>query len=582
MLQLTDWSTVADLINMSQIAKRAGVSRQAVKQWFDAGGSFPAPVRTDKRQTLFDRDAVDAWLREVKEIDPVEPAADASGIDDIESKLWAMADKLRGHMDAAEYKHVVLGLIFLKYISDRFEERHAYLAEHKPKFVDDRSFYDAEHVFYVPDGARWEQLQASAKQPGIGKRIDDAMIAIERENESLRGVLPKEYARPALDASRLGGVIDLISSIGLGSEADRSKDVLGRVYEYFLSRFASAEGKLGGEFYTPQPVVRLLVEMLEPYKGRVYDPCCGAGGMFVQSEKFALAHQGRINDLSIFGQESNHTTWKLAKMNLAIRGFDGDLGPHNDDTFRNDLHKQLKAEYIIANPPFNISDWGGDLVQDDVRWKFGAPRANNANYAWIQHFIHHLHPSRGTAGFVLANGAMSSTTGSDGDIRRKIVEADLVDCMIALPGQLFYTTQIPVCLWFLTTSKRQKQHRDRRAETLFIDARGMGEMQTRTLRVLTDEEITRIAGTYHAWRGSSDDAYEDVPGFCRSADIDEIAKHDFVLTPGRYVGSEAVKEDSEPFEEKLARLEAELVEQFDRSRALEDQIRANFRRIERA
>jgi type I restriction enzyme M protein len=370
----------------------------------------------------------------------------------------------------------------------------------------------------------------------------------------------------------------LISGIGLGSQADRSRDVLGRVYEYFLGRFAAAEGRNAGEFYTPRSVVRVLVEMLEPYKGRIYDPCCGVGGMFVQSEEFVRAHAGRINDLSIIGQESNHTTWKLAKMNLAIRGFDGDLGPHNDDTFRNDLHKQLKAEYIIANPPFNISDWGGEQLQEDVRWKFGAPRPNNANYAWIQHFIHHLHPSRGTAGFVLANGAMSSSTGTDGAIRQAIVDKDYVDCMVALPPQLFYTTQIPVCLWFLTTSKRQKGHRARRGETLFIDARGMGEMKTRVLRELTEEEIARIAGTYHAWRNADGD-YEDLAGFCRSVTTEEIGTHDYVLTPGRYVGSEAAEVDDEPFADKLERLQAQLFEQFDRSRELEQQIRDNFTRL---
>ncbi len=570
-----------DLVNMSDIARRAGVSRQAVKQWFDADGTFPAPVTTTKRQTMFDREAVDAWLRDVKGRAPIDTNHDQSGLEDIEARLWAMADKLRGHMDAAEYKHVVLGLIFLKYVSDAFEERRAQLLANKPRFAEDRTFYEAENVFYVPEGARWSELQATAKQPGLGKRIDEAMIAIERENETLRGVLPKDYARPSLDASRLGGVVDLISGIGLGSQADRSRDVLGRVYEYFLSRFARAEGKLGGEFYTPRPVVRLLVEMLEPYKGRVYDPCCGVGGMFVQSEEFVQAHQGRISDLSIFGQESNHTTWKLARMNLAIRGFDGNLGPHSADTFRSDLHQQLKAEYIIANPPFNISDWGGDQLAEDVRWKYGVPRAANANYAWIQHFIHHLHPTRGTAGFVLANGAMSSTTGTDGEIRRRIVEADLVDCMIALPGQLFYTTQIPVSLWFLTTSKKQRQHRDRRGETLFIDARAMGEMKTRVLRELTDDDIARIAGTYHAWRTGNGE-YTDEPGFCRSVAIEEIASHDFVLTPGRYVGSEAVEQDDEPIDQKLERLERELVEHFDRSHELEQKIRANFRRLERA
>jgi type I restriction enzyme M protein len=516
-----------------------------------------------------------------------------------EEKLWLTADKLRGHMDASEYKYVVLGLIFLKYISDSFEERHAwllseaaapksdyYVKEDKARYrvAEDRDEYAAENIFWVPKDARWPYLQAKAKQPTIGKLIDDAMAAIEKENPSLKGVLSKDYARPTLDKHRLGELIDLIGTIGLGDEASRSKDILGRVYEYFLGKFASAEGKAGGEFYTPQSVVKLLVEMLEPYKGRVYDPCCGSGGMFVQSEKFVLAHGGRVGDLAIYGQESNPTTWRLCKMNLAIRGIDGDLGRENADTFHNDLHPDLKADFILANPPFNVSDWGGDRLRDDVRWKFGAPPVNNANYAWVQHKIHHLAPS-GLAGFVLANGSMSSNTSGEGEIRRAMVEADLVDCMMALPGQLFYSTQIPVCLWFLARNKSKggrpsAPFRDRRRETLFIDARKMGQLVDRIHRELSDEEIARIGQTYHAWRGEkSASAYQDVPGFCKSASTNEIASHGYVLTPGRYVGAAATEADGELFEEKMKRLTATLEAQFEESTKLEDTIRRNLQRL---
>jgi len=392
-----------------------------------------------------------------------------------EATLWAAADKLRNNMDAAEYKHVVLGLIFLKYISDAFEERHSKLTKEVNQGADpeDPDEYRAENIFWVPREARWSFLQANAKQSTIGKLVDDAMVAIERDNRSLKGVLPKDYARPALDKQRLGELIDLISSIGLGDAENRSKDILGRVYEYFLGQFASAEGKKGGQFYTPRCVVQVLVEMLAPYKGRIFDPCCGSGGMFVQSEKFVQAHGGHIGDISIYGQESNPTTWKLAKMNLAIRGIDNNLGPHHADSFHRDLHKDLRADYILANPPFNSSDWGGERLREDVRWKFGVPPVGNANFAWVQHFIHHLAPS-GIAGFVLANGSMSSNQSGEGEIRRAIIEADLVDCMVALPGQLFYSTQIPACLWFLARDRRNGRFRDRRGETLFIDARKMG------------------------------------------------------------------------------------------------------------
>ena len=422
----------------------------------------------------------------------------------IEATLWQTADKLRGHLDAAEYKSVVLGLIFLKYISDAFEKLHARLEAQKSEGADpeDRDEYTAERVFWVPQEARWEYLRANAKQPTIGNLIDEAMLAIERDNPSLRGVLPGNYGRATLDKQRLGGLVDLVSNINFVDEESRKQDILGRVYEYFLSQFASQEGKKGGEFYTPRSVVRVLVEMLAPYKGRVFDPCCGSGGMFVQSEKFVEAHGGRIGDLAVYGQESNPNTWKLAKMNLAIRGIEGDLGKEPNDSFLRDLHPDLKADFILANPPFNMSDWGGAGLREDKRWKYGAPPAGNANFAWVQHFIHHLSPT-GMAGFVLANGSMSSNTSGEGEIRKAIIEADLVDCMVALPGQLFYSTQIPVCLWFLTRSKGRSAtrpgERDRRGETLFIDARKLGTLTDRVHRDLSEEDIEKIAGTYHAW-----------------------------------------------------------------------------------
>ena len=418
-----------------------------------------------------------------------------------EAKLWLAADKLRGTMDAAEYKHVVLGLLFLKYISDAFDELHQKLVQGKGEFKgsdpEDPDEYQSHGVFWVPASARWPALQAKAKQPTIGKLIDDAMVAIEKDNPQLKGVLPKDYARPAIDKQRLGELIDLLASIGLGGEAHRGRDVLGRVYEYFLSKFASAEGKNGGEFYTPACVVRTIVEMLAPYKGRVYDPCCGSGGMFVQSEKFVESHGGKIGDLSVFGQEMNHTTRRLAIMNLAIRGIEADIGPEPADTFRNDLHKDLKADFIIANPPFNISDWSRD--ESDVRWKFGVPPSGNANFAWVQHMVHHLAPS-GIAGFVLANGSMSSNQSGEGEIRQRLVEADLVDCMVALPGQLFYATQIPVCLWFLARNKNDGKRRDRRKQTLFIDARNLGTMVDRVHRELGDADIAKVATTYQIGR----------------------------------------------------------------------------------
>src|SRR5213593_2246967 len=415
-----------------------------------------------------------------------------------EAKLWQAADALRNNMDAAEYKHVVLGLIFLKYISDAFEAKHVVLEAQEAQGAnpEDPDEYRAQNIFWVPKEARWSHLKANAPQPTIGTLVDDAMSAIERDNPSLKSVLPKDYARPGLDKQRLGQLINLVSDIALGSPADRAKDTLGRVYEYFLAQFASAEGKKGGQFYTPSRVVRVLVEVLAPYKGRVYDPCCDSGGMFVSSEKFIEAHSGKIGDISIYGQESNYTTWRLAKMNLAIRGIDGQIA--HGDTFHNDRHADLKADYVLANPPFNDSDWRGELLKDDKRWVYGVPPAGNANYAWVEHFIHHLAPT-GLAGFVLANGSMSSGQSGEGEIRKAIIEADLVDCMVALPGQLFYSTQIPVCLWFLTRDKKNARFRDRRGEVLFVDARGLGRMADRTHRELTDEEITRIARTYHAW-----------------------------------------------------------------------------------
>jgi type I restriction enzyme M protein len=512
-----------------------------------------------------------------------------------EKELWAAADTLRGSMDAAEYKHVVLGLIFLKYISDAFEEVHARLEAERAEGADpeDPDEYRALNVFWVPPEARWAQIQAQARQPSIGQVVDAAMSAIERDNPALKGVLSKDYARPALDKQRLGQLIDLITNIRVGDEAARDKDILGRIYEYFLSQFASAEGKKGGEFYTPRCVVKLLVEMIEPYRGRVYDPCCGSGGMFVQSMEFIRAHAtGNGNgargggspprpkaDISIYGQESNYNTWRLCKMNLAIRGIEGQIV--QGDTFHNDRFPDLKADYILANPPFNVSDWGGERLRQDKRWKYGIPPTGNANFAWVQHIIHHLAPG-GVAGFVLANGSMSSNQSGEGEIRRAIIEADLVDCMVALPGQLFYSTQIPACLWFL--------HRDRprKDEVLFIDARPMGRMVDRTHRELTDEDIRQIAETYHAWRGgesgerrgeSATRPYADVPGFCKSVPLDEIRKHNYVLTPGRYVGAAQQEEDDEPFEQKMARLTAELDAQFEESARLEARIRESLKRV---
>lgn len=577
-----------------------------------------------------------------------------------EAKLWLTADKLRNNMDAAEYKHVVLGLIFLKYISDSFEAQRAKLVTGEGDYAganpEDPDEYLAENIFWVPADARWSYLQASARMASIGRRVDDAMVAIESVNPRLKGVLPKDYARPALDQQRLGELIDVIATIellqpsprpspsGRGGEAGgtsethekveddqastskppsppgrragdegrpRSLDLLGRVYEYFLTRFASAEGKNGGQFYTPSCVVRCLVEMLEPYEGRIYDPCCGSGGMFVQSEKFVESHGGKVGDIAVYGQESNATTRRLAVMNLAIRGIEANFGAEHADTFRRDLHPDLRADYVLANPPFNDSDW--PLKDDDVRWQYGVPPKGNANFAWVQHFIHHLAPN-GYAGFVLANGSMSSNQSGEGEIRKALIEADLVDCMVALPGQLFYSTQIPVCLWFIARNKSGGQPspglrppsptgrgaggegrlRDRRRETLFIDARKLGTLIDRVHRELTDDDLERISSTYHAWRNDAgawrehmenigatvselpDSGYEDEPGFCKSATTAEIAAHGYVLTPGRYVGAADVEDDGEPFEEKMARLVAELNGQFAESARLEQAIRTNL------
>ncbi|MBI4996671.1 MAG: SAM-dependent DNA methyltransferase [Rhodocyclales bacterium] len=512
---------------------------------------------------------------------PTKKKSDTTANLGFEAKLWLAADKLRNNMDAAEYKHVVLGLIFLKYISDSFDEHHAKLiagqGDYEGANPEDKDEYLAANVFWVPKEARWTHLQANAKQSSIGKDVDDAMVALERDNPRLKGTLNKNYGRADLDKHRLGELIDLIGSIQLADVASRSKDLLGRVFEYFLTQFASAEGKNGGQFYTPSCVVRLLVEMLAPYKGRVYDPCCGSGGMFVQSEKFVEAHGGQLGDISIYGQESNPTTRRLAVMNLALRGIEADFGPENADTFRRDLHPDLRADYVLANPPFNDSDW--HRRDDDVRWQFGLPPKGNANFAWVQHFIHHLAPN-GCAGFVLANGSMSSNQSGEGEIRRAIVEADLVDCMIALPGQLFYSTPIPVCLWFLVKNKRDGKHRDRRRETLFIDARKLGQDADRVHRELSPDDLRKISGAYHAWRGDNGaDSYEDIAGFCKAVATAEIAAHGHVLTPGRYVGAEDVEDVSESFEERMPHLIAELRVQLTESNKLESNVRDALKRI---
>ena len=509
-----------------------------------------------------------------------------------EETLWKAADTLRGSMDAASYKHVVLGLIFLKYISDSFNERRAALAdelaadgitgEDAVPLLESRDEYTAAGVFWVPAPARWDALRDAAKQPDIGKRIDTAMEALEADNASLRGVLPKTYAAATVDARRLGQLVDLVSGIGLGAVEHGDKDVLGRVYEYFLGKFASAEGKNSGEFYTPRSIVRLLVEMLEPFNGRVYDPCCGSGGMFVQAERFVEQHGGRRTDLAVYGQELSSTTWRLAKMNLAIRGIEADLGPKWADSFHEDLHPDLKADYILANPPFNISDWGGAQLRDDQRWQYGVPPTGNANFAWVQHMVSHLSP-RGAAGIVLANGSLSTQQSGEGDIRRRLVEADLVECIVALPGQLFYGTGIPVSLWFLNRDKTpggSRGWRDRRGEILFIDARQLGHMVSRTHKDLSDDDINRVADAYHAWRGEPGTAsYADIPGFAYSASLTEIRDHRFVLTPGRYVGAADAVEDEEPLPLRVSRLRQELLGALNESDALGRRVREVVSRL---
>ncbi len=497
-----------------------------------------------------------------------------------EANLFLAADKLRKNLEPSDYKHVVLGLIFLKYISDAFEaKRAALLAEWDEETAEDPDEYRADNIFWVPKDARWSHLQANAKQPTIGMLPDEAMAAIEAKNPTLKGVLPKDYARPALDKIMVGELIDLISGIAMHERQDEARDVLGRVYEYFLAGFAGAEGKRGGEFYTPRSVVRVLVEMLEPYKGRVYDPCCGSGGMFVQSDKFVKEHGGRIGDIAIYGQESNYTTWRLAKMNLAVRGIDADIRWNNEGSFHKNELKDLRFDYILANPPFNTSDWGGERLREDARWRFGAPPVGNANYGWLQHILYHLAPN-GTAGVVLANGSMSSQQSGEGEIRKAMVEADSVDCMIALPGQLFYSTQIPACLWFLAKDKSNSGFRDRRGEVLFIDARKLGYMMDRTRKEFSDEDVALIAHTYHAWRGEKDAGeYEDIPGFCKSVSLYDIREHGHVLTPGRYVGAAAADEDDVPFEERFSELKETLAEQFAEAEELNALIQVKLEEV---
>lgn len=488
-----------------------------------------------------------------------------------EAQMFLAADKLRQNLEPSDYKHVVLGLVFLKHVSVAFEAKHAELVAEDPEAAEDPDEYMAERVFWVPQEARWSHLQANAKLPIIGKLIDDAMAALEAANESLKGVLSKDYNRPALDKVMLGELIDLVSGIATGEPGDKSKDLLGRVYEYFLGGFAGSEGKRGGEFYTPRSVVRVLVEMLEPYKGRVYDPCCGSGGMFVQSEKFVESHGGRIGDIAIYGQESNNTTWRLAKMNLAVRGIDADIRWNNEGSFHKDELKDLRFDYILANPPFNISDWGGERLREDGRWAYGAPPAGNANFAWLQHILWHLAPN-GTAGVVLANGSMSSGQSGEDVIRRAMVEADVVDCMVALPGQLFYSTPIPACLWFLARNKNPGgKLRDRRGEVLFIDARKLGSLVDRTRKEFTDEHIAQIAATYHAWRAGND--YGDVAGFCKSATLEEIRSSQHVLSPGRFVGAGEVEDDDVPFAERFLSLKTALTAQFAKADELTNAIR---------
>ena len=510
--------------------------------------------------------------------------------EDFKKVLWAAADKLRNQMDAAEYKHIVLGLIFLKYISDSFVEQRNkikqslsdptssnFISEDEADWIDEleeRDYYTQDNVFWVSKKARWETIRDNAKQAKIGSMIDDAMTAIEADNPSLKGKLDKRFGRTELGEGKLSELIDLISTIGFGGDSEAT-DVLGEVYEYFLGQFAAAEGKKGGQFYTPAHIVKTLVAVLSPNKGRVYDPCCGSGGMFVQSEQFVKAHGGRVDDISIYGQESNPTTWRLAAMNLAIRGFAADMGQEPADTFGNDQFPDLKFDYVLANPPFNVSDWDGEKYEGDKRWSFGRPPAGNANYAWLQHILWKLRPG-GTAGVVLANGSMSSNTGGEGEIREAMVKGDVVEVMVALPGQLFFNTQIPVCLWFLTNDKTA-HGRDRRGENLFVDAREMGTMESRVLRVLTEDDIAKIADTVQAWK--TGEGYDDIAGFCKSASLEEIEKNGFVLTPGRYIGFGNIETDSEPFEDKMRRLKVRLADLNKHGGALDKTILGTLSRL---
>lgn len=489
-----------------------------------------------------------------------------------EAELFKAADKLRANMEPSDYKHVVLGLIFLKYISDKFDAKYQQLLKESPKTVEDRDEYIAENVFWVPKNSRWEYLQNNAKKPTIGSLIDDALRAIEKDNESLKGVLPKDYARPALNKIMLGELIDLISTITLGSEKNKRKDILGHVYEYFLGRFAGAEGKGGGEFYTPSSVVKLLVEILQPYKGRVYDPCCGSGGMFVQSEKFVTEHGGRIGDIAIYGQESNNVTWRLAKMNLAVRGIDSDIKWNNEGSFHKDEFKDEKFDFILANPPFNVSDWGGERLKEDVRWKYGVPSTGNANYAWLQHIIYHLKPN-GRSGIVLANGSMSSNSSNEDVIRKSLLEADLVDVMVALPSQLFFSTPIPACLWFLSKNKKT-----RKGQVLFIDARKLGSMISRSQAEINTRDIEKITKTVSDWRDEKD-TYKDIAGYCCNVSLAEIATHGHVLTPGRYVGAEEVEDDYEVFADKMQKLTKKLGEQMAKGADVDVVIKKKLRSL---
>lgn len=566
-----------------EVVEKPRRGQAAVAERLSAGPPPTAPT---------ERNAPPAKAAAVKKSGGTEPLG-------FEATLWAAADKLRGSMDSSEYKHVVLGLVFLKYIDDAFTERRTQLAAdlmaegfdeaEAEELVESRDEYTAEGVFWVPPEARWPFLRDKAKLPEIGKLIDNAMDLVEVDNPSLRGVLPKTFSRPALDQRRLGELVDLISSVGLGSAEHREKDILGRVYEYFLGRFAAQIKGPGGDFYTPRNIVQLMVEMIEPYHGRVYDPCCGSGGMFIQSEKFVEAHGGQRNDIAVYGQESNDTTWRLGKMNLAIRGIEADLGPRWGDTFHEDLHPDLKADFILANPPFNISDWGGAQLRDDPRWRFGVPPGGNANFAWLQHMASKLAP-RGVAAVVLANGSLTSQQSGEGAIRQAMVQGDVVECIVALPTQLFYTTPISVSLWFLSRDKADGYSRpgtapwrDRRGEFLFIDGRHLGLMVDRTHRELAHDDIARVAGIYHAWRGEPGAGqYDDVPGLCASVDVDAIAEHGFVLTPGRYVGAALQDDEEEPLGERLARLQGELFEAFDRSAAIERRIRRSLAGIRHA